>query len=114
RLVVLTDPPLGTAVITNAVTGDFTYTPAANFLGVDEFLFLASDGKDDSNIGRLKVIVTSGQSPVVAGLATTTSGTPLGGVTIFLSGSKQRTTITDADGFYAFDKVDAGPQLLTP
>src|SRR5207253_254803 len=114
RLVPLTDPSIGSVTLNNPATGDFTYTPAANFVGIDSFQFSASDGKDGSNTGKVTVMVTSGQSPLVAGVVTTSSGAPLGGVTIFLNGSKLRTTITDQNGFYEFDNVDAGPQAVTP
>ena len=41
---VVSPPSHGTVTITNAATGAFTYTPAANYNGADSFTFRASDG----------------------------------------------------------------------
>jgi VCBS repeat-containing protein len=49
----------GTAVITNAATGAFTYTPAANANGTDTFTFRASDASLDSNVATVTVTITA-------------------------------------------------------
>ena len=45
----------GTAVITNAVTGDYTYTPNPGATGSDSFTFNVNDGQVDSNIATITV-----------------------------------------------------------
>jgi hypothetical protein len=52
----------GTATITNAATGAFTYTPNGNATGTDSFTFKASDGSLDSNTARIGVTITPGSS----------------------------------------------------
>ncbi len=42
---VATAPTKGTVVITNTATGDFTYTPNANYNGADSFTFVAKSGE---------------------------------------------------------------------
>src|SRR5206468_12162209 len=44
----------------------------------------------------------------VSGVITDASGTPLGGVTLDLSGERSATTFTHADGSYHFDNLDTG------
>ena len=48
----------GTAVISDAGTGAFTYTPATDNAGVDTFTFTASDGDLDSNVATVTVTIT--------------------------------------------------------
>jgi len=56
---------IGTAVITNASTGEYTFTPVANANGTDEFTFIASDGSKLSNIATITVTITAvGDQPV--------------------------------------------------
>ncbi len=45
----------GTAVITNASTGTYTYTPNANATGADSFTFKVNDGLLDSNVAVVSV-----------------------------------------------------------
>ena len=45
----------GTAVITNAATGAYTYTANAGATGTDSFTFTASDGLADSNVATVTV-----------------------------------------------------------
>ncbi|MCK6471603.1 MAG: Ig-like domain-containing protein, partial [Planctomycetes bacterium] len=49
----------GTAVITNASTGAFTYTPNANANGSDSFTFKANDDSADSNSATVTVTISS-------------------------------------------------------
>ena len=53
---------LGMAVITDANTGAFTYTPNAGVTGTDSFTFVANDGMADSNIATVTVTIMSGVS----------------------------------------------------
>ena len=50
---------LGTAVITNATTGAYTYTPNANATGTDTYTFKANDGTADSNVATITVTITA-------------------------------------------------------
>ncbi|MBU4263616.1 MAG: tandem-95 repeat protein [Proteobacteria bacterium] len=48
---------LGSAVITNAATGEFVYLPNTNALGADSFTFQASDGNYESNLATVSVMI---------------------------------------------------------
>jgi fibronectin type 3 domain-containing protein/PKD repeat protein len=48
---------LGSAVITNAATGEFIYMPNTNALGVDSFTFKVSDGNYESNLASVSVMI---------------------------------------------------------
>ncbi len=57
----------GTAAITNASTGAYTYTPGANATGSDTFSFKASDGSLSSNTASVSVSITPvNDQPVAA------------------------------------------------
>ncbi|MGH8378616.1 MAG: Ig-like domain-containing protein, partial [Gammaproteobacteria bacterium] len=66
-------PSHGTATITNAATGDFTYTPASGYTGNDSFTFTASNNIGSSNTATESVTVTA------SGGGTNTSGKSGGG-----------------------------------
>ncbi|MEN8218041.1 MAG: Ig-like domain-containing protein [Pseudomonadota bacterium] len=53
----VSDGSNGTAVITS--TGDFTYTPNADFNGTDSFTYKVNDGTVDSNTATVTVTVTA-------------------------------------------------------
>ena len=55
---IVTNGTHGTAAITNALTGAFTYTPNADAAGVDTFTFKANDGTVDSNVATVTVTIT--------------------------------------------------------
>jgi hypothetical protein len=55
---IVTPPGRGTVVITNATTGAFTYTPAANRFGGDSFTFQALAGGETSNLATVTINVT--------------------------------------------------------
>jgi hypothetical protein len=115
RLVALKDRGKGVPVIVNPATGDFTYTPDQNFVGIDTFLFSVFDANGESNVAKVTVMVTSGQSPLITGQVTTNNGAPLAGVTMSLKGPNPRHTVTDVNGFFSFDKVDnLGIQSVQP
>jgi len=63
--IVVANGGLGTATITNAATGAYTYTPNSNANGTDSFTFKASDGTDDSNTATVVIsIVPVNDAPV--------------------------------------------------
>jgi hypothetical protein len=47
----------GTVAITNAATGAYTYTPAADYNGTDSLSFVANDGTDNSLAAQVTVTV---------------------------------------------------------
>jgi hypothetical protein len=49
----------GTAVITNAATGAFTYTPKPGASGSDSFTFKASDWLGDSNVATVQITISA-------------------------------------------------------
>mgnify|MGYP003571017983 FL=1 len=57
---------IGTAVLTDAVNGIFTYTPGANLKGNDSFTFRVTDGKDNSNLATASISVESVNDAPVA------------------------------------------------
>lgn len=64
---VATQPHHGTVTVTNPATGDFVYTPAPNYFGLDEFTFTASDGRGGAATGTVTVGVTPvNDAPVAA------------------------------------------------
>src|SRR5439155_5374436 len=65
-------PAHGTVVM--SATGEFTYTPAANYNGTDSFTYKASDGEADSNIATVTITVTAvNDAPVAVDDAATTA-----------------------------------------
>jgi len=59
-------PSMGSAVIDDAATGDYTYTPDPDQNGTDSFTFKANDGSSDSNIATVTVTVNPVNDPPVA------------------------------------------------
>ena len=101
----------GSAVITNAATGAFTYTPNANANGSDSFTFKASDGTVNSNTATVTVTIAPVNDAPVAnnGTLNTNEDTPAAGTfsasdvdgdaltySIVANGSKGTATITNA------------------
>src|SRR5262249_55418843 len=74
----LIDGPDNGTLVLNA-DGSFTYTPDADFSGMDEFTYQASDGILDSNIATVVITVTPVNDPPLAGddSATTAEDTPV-------------------------------------
>src|SRR2546425_6008437 len=63
---IVTNGTKGTATITNAVTGAFTYTPNANANGADTITFKARDAALDSNVATVSITITAvNDAPVV-------------------------------------------------
>ena len=54
---------LGTAVLTNAASGAFTYTPKPNANGIDSFSFKASDGDGASNLATISITLQAVNDP---------------------------------------------------
>jgi hypothetical protein len=50
---------LGTATLTDATTGAYTYTPDPNTTGTDTFSFMVNDGMADSNVATVTVTITA-------------------------------------------------------
>jgi len=65
---------LGSAVITNASTGAFTYTPRGKLSGTDTFFFKATDGSVDSNVAVITITIKNIR-PVASGLQLATLST---------------------------------------
>lgn len=60
----LVSPTHGTAVINGGTT--VTYTPAANYVGVDTFAYTVSDGQGGAAVGTVIITVTAANDPPVA------------------------------------------------
>lgn len=65
-----TNGNLGSAVITNAATGDYTYIPNTGAIGVDTFTFTASDGTFTSAVAEITVTIAALPVPPVAVITT--------------------------------------------
>jgi len=78
---IVTNGSLGTAAITDAVIGAYSYTPNPNAHGADAFTFMANDGKADSNVATISVTINSANDAPVAqdGMLTTAEHWPAGG-----------------------------------
>jgi hypothetical protein len=108
----------GTAVVTNAATGAFTYTPNPNANGPDSFTFAASDGSLESLPASVNVDIIPVNDPPVAqdGAAATNAGTSVAGTLVAsdidsaaliyavgINGSKGTAVVTDAaTGAYTY------------
>jgi len=63
---IVSNGSLGTAVITNAATGAYTYTPNPNANGTDSFSFKVNDGSTDSNTASVTVEIAPVQDAPTA------------------------------------------------
>src|SRR5205085_9271519 len=59
----------GRVVLSDPLTGDFTYTPNPDFVGTDTFFFIASDSQLDSNVAKVTVIVSAAAQPHITSAA---------------------------------------------
>lgn len=60
ELQVVTPPTNGTVIITNPVTGSYTYTPKTGFVGSDSFTFNSTNGLNlVSNTAQISIMVSS-------------------------------------------------------
>jgi VCBS repeat-containing protein len=69
---IVTPASNGTAVITNATTGAYTYTPNAGYDGGDSFTFKANDGTVDSNTATITITVVPHPAPAVTDITPNT------------------------------------------
>src|SRR5206468_4327820 len=91
----------GTATITNATTGAFTYTPNLNANGTDTFTFKVNDGTVDSNVATVTVTITPvNDAPVANAQAVTTPEDTAKAITL---------TASDVDGDTFTYTVVIGP-----
>src|SRR5207237_7619723 len=101
----------GTATVTDAATGAFTYTPALNATGADSITFRARDAALDSNTATVSITITPvNDAPVAAaGTLTTLENTPATSTlvatdidsdavtyTLHTTGTKVTAAVTDA------------------
>ena len=64
---IVMQPANGTVIFDDSSTGDFTYTPNADYNGTDSFTFVANDGEFDSNEGTITIEVGAfNDGPVLA------------------------------------------------
>ncbi len=54
---IIAQPVKGTVNIVDPSAGAFVYTPNANASGTDIFTFIVNDGKNDSNVGTVEIII---------------------------------------------------------
>ena len=78
---VVSQPANGSVTITNTASGDYTYTPDANYNGSDSFTFRVNDGTTNSNTATVSITVSAVNDAPVAndGNLSTTEDTPASG-----------------------------------
>jgi|GEM_PF-2875461 len=81
---IVTQPTNGTVSLDDAATGDFTYTPDANYNGADSFTFVANDGTADSNEATITINVGAGNDAPVLADATLTVDEDTAGMTTLM------------------------------
>jgi hypothetical protein len=69
---IVSAPAHGTVTITNALTGEYTYTANAGFSGSDSFTFRANDGTDDSEPATVNITVGPNSAPIATNGGLTT------------------------------------------
>ena len=101
----------GTAVITDAASGAYTYTPSGDENGVDTFTFLANDGGADSNVATVTVTITpvndpptiAGEPPTIAASGVAYVFSPTGDD---VDGNTLTYSIVNKPGWAGFDPAD--------
>jgi hypothetical protein len=73
QFVLLSNGTKGTASITNASTGAFTYTPAPNATGSDAFTFAVNNSVSTSNVATVTVSITSNDAPTISQIPSATT-----------------------------------------
>jgi len=112
--VLVTNGAKGTAVITDAGTGAYTYTAATNTSGTDTFTFKANDGFLDSNVATITVTISSCATNVSSTVAVTPGPTKLDKKT---GRYTQVLTLKNSDGIVAgpislvLDALSSGASL---
>ncbi len=66
------------------------------------------DGQSSTGTAVIMITGPSASPATISGRITDTSGVPVGGVTLYLSGPTTKTTVTDGLGQYRFNGVEAG------
>jgi VCBS repeat-containing protein len=93
---VKTEPASGTLMIMS--NGSFTYTPAANFVGSDSFMFTVTDGMSAGDEGTINITIETLQLSFAdysrQAFAQSSSDTPLP-----LNGRAFMQDVTDADAY---------------
>ncbi len=110
-------PAHGTLVL-DAATGAYTYTPAADYSGADQFLVRVSDGQGGAALQRVDVTVAASAdaptlaviSPVIVPLAQVIAGLPTNDA---LAGATGNDTISGGQGDDQLDG-NAGASITVP
>jgi hypothetical protein len=91
---IVTNGSLGTATITNAATGAFTYTPNPDANGSDTFSFKANDGTSDSNTATETITIVAVEDAPIAqtGTLTTNEDTAGSGALVAIDAESQPLT----------------------
>ena len=100
------NPANGAVIVSNPVTGAFTYTPAPAFFGTDSFTYQASDGVVSSTAGTITITVIPKNLPKVLTVAVDQNPTRVGFVVTFTA------TASDPNGLpltLSWDFGDASP-----
>ncbi|MEA5521669.1 Ig-like domain-containing protein [Limnoraphis robusta] len=71
---ILVNPPANGSLNYFNADGSFSYTPNMGFSGVDSFIYVANDGKDNSNVATVTIAV--GEAPPSPPTPTPTPNTP--------------------------------------
>src|SRR5205085_1502700 len=112
----------GIVTITNASTGAYTFTPAANFNGQASFTFKANDGALDSNVATVSITVTPVNDAPVASATTlsSTEDTPESGTLVATDTdtptlrSSVVTPPSAAQGIVTITNASTGAYIFTP
>ncbi|MDH5768705.1 MAG: carboxypeptidase regulatory-like domain-containing protein, partial [Nitrospirota bacterium] len=101
----------GTYSFAGLGTGSYTVTPN---LGTNTFTPASSPvaiiNASVTGVNFTMIVTTYS----ISGTVTTTGGSPIGGVTISLTGTSAATTATDASGNYTFTGLSNGSYIVTP
>ena len=98
---VTSEPANGVVVLTNEKSGEYIYTPDANYYGGDEFTYRVFDGINYSNAARISITVakTDGQAPIAGdGTLSVNEGTEVDGVLSAADADSDTLTYEIVDG----------------
>ncbi|MBF0614928.1 MAG: tandem-95 repeat protein [Magnetococcales bacterium] len=127
--IIVTNGSKGTASITNATTGAFTYTPRYGMTGADSFTFKVNDGRADSNTATVTINIVDmpNVAPVaVDGTLTLHEGVTKSGTLIatdanqdpltyrlVVNGTLGSVTINPTTGAYSYISNSVGTDTFT-
>src|SRR5699024_401331 len=77
-------PPGHGAITLDAATGAYTYTPATDYFGSDDFTFKANDGQSDSNVATVSIAVNGSAPPPPPPPSDNGGGGSFGGLLLLL------------------------------